>query len=145
MLNIFVYFEWMACSLFYYFCCPKKYHRPLLIASLLVLFILGLGSFYFHSFYEYNVIGLFALKLFILSLSIRELYRYHLYSDGNYLYINLAFLFTTTINLVLFSFGNILSTLEADTQKLLWIINGLIFIGSLLLMAKEAQKATYGG
>lgn len=140
LLHLFGYAEWFLLSLFYS-CFNKGKLKPIFIGmSLLVIAFMLLGSIFFYQLNEYNIIGFFGLKVFIILFSTRELYLYYFGKKKHYYFINLAFLITSVINLVLFSFGNILKSLSADNQKWLWILNGIIFILSQVFIIVDLNK-----
>lgn len=139
-LHLFSYVEWFLMTWFYALFYPKKNKWLIGLASFIVVGSLLTGSLFFYNLKEYNVIGFFSLKLFVVVMSIRELYQYHLVSKNHYYFVNLALLLSGVVSLTIFSFGNVLKMLSASIQEWLWIINGLVFIIGLFLMFVELQK-----
>lgn len=136
-LHIFNYFEWGMLTLFYVKFYPEKERKKIGTVALVVLLGLVIGSLFFHKLNEYNVMGFFVLKLFIISMSIREIYYYQFNGGNRSYFINIGLLLSAVVNLAIFSFGNLLSTFNPEIQMGLWVFNGTIFIVSLTLINYE--------
>jgi hypothetical protein len=136
-LHGFSYLECILMGLFYRSFYRGRARLVLSVAVGFVLLCLLGGSIYAYPFDGYNELGFFVLKLFMIVISTRELYLHSLEPQKHYYFINLGLLLSAVINLVLFSFGNLLTEVAANTQKSLWILNSIVFIISLLLVANE--------
>ena len=107
------------------------------VSITVVAFCLLYGTIFLYELKSYNELGFFMLKLFVIAMTTRELYCCSLGSGKHYYFLNVGLLISAVINLVLFSFGNLLTAVSASTQKSLWTLNGLIFIVSLVLIFYE--------
>lgn len=142
MWHIFNYVELIVLSIFYAQFYPLAKRKFIYLLALFTSMFLLIGSFFFYDLYEYNVLGFFALKIFVISMSIREIYQYYFGAVKHYFYINLGFIITSIINLSIFTFGNILMEMRAEKEnfKILWIVNTSVFIVSLFLYMYELYK-----
>ncbi len=142
MWHLFNYVELIILTNFFAQFYPLMKRKFIYLLGLFTLMFLLIGSFFFYELYEYNVLGFFALKIFVIALSIREIYQYYFSNENHYFYINLGFIITSIVNLSIFTFGNILMDMRAEKEhfKILWIVNAAIFIISLFLYLYELYK-----
>ena len=142
--HLYGYLEFFVLLPFYFKSQTKQLKRYLFLPlCLLVMGMLVYGSVR-YSFFEYNVTGLFAVKLFIIIMSLRELYLYYFSETKHYYYVNLSLLLSGLMGLTLFSFGNVLSHLTSEVQRILWTTNGVVFIIGLVLIGMELYLEKYG-
>ncbi|MBL4708698.1 MAG: hypothetical protein JKY48_09705 [Flavobacteriales bacterium] len=141
-LQVFNYAEWMFLSIFYILFYEKGKRRKIWALSFFVFLTLFIGSVFLYEFSEYNVIGYFALKIFIISMSIREIYQYQFGEKNHYYFINIGLLLSAAVNLVIFTFGNKLSDFSVEVQKGLWLFNATVFIITLMLFMYELLLVT---
>ncbi len=139
-LHLFNYVEWMLLMSFF-LCFYKKGERKLIwvlfgVSGIMLL----LGSVFLYSLNEYNVVGFFSLKLFIIVMSVREIYWYQFGNESHYYFINIGLLLTSVVSSAIFTFGNVLSTFSKETTTSLYVFNGLVFCISLLLIMYELHK-----
>lgn len=141
-LHIFNYAEWILLSTFYISFYEKRKRPRVWTLSFFVFIFLFLGSIFLYGIEEYNVIGYFALKIFIIAMSIREIYLYQFGEETHYYFINIGLLISAAVNLVIFTFGNKLSDFSPEVQSGLWVFNAIVFIITLSLFAYELILVT---
>lgn len=139
-LHIFNYIEWVLLMCFYI-----QFYKPTERTLIWTLFgisglLLLIGSFFLYDVEEYNVLGFFSLKLFIIIMSVREIYWYQFGDENHYYFINIGLLLTSVVSSAIFTFGNVLSTFSKETTTSLYVFNGLVFCISLVLIMYELLK-----
>lgn len=130
-LHIYNYAEWLILSLYYLQFHSGKQRKWVRMFSVIALLVLLYGTVFLYDLDQFNVIGFFALKLFILLLSLYEIYRYLMEESGKAYYLHIGMALTACVTLCIFSFGNLLLQVSTETQTWLWIFNAVIFILSL--------------
>ena len=135
-LHVYNYFEWAGISLFY-----RRLNRSgglfLSVGVLASLFLLITGSLFLYKLNEFQTLGFFGLKLFILTMSIREITLQQLEGKSRCIWINAGLILSSSVSLLIFSFGNLLIGVEKELQTKLWIFNSIVFIVSLALYSYE--------
>lgn len=130
-LHVFNYLEWATLSVYYWQFNRNNRVLPLLaIASLLSLFV---GSIFIYAFDEFQMLGFFGLKLFIVITSLREVVLHQIDGQQRCYWINLGLALSAAVNMIIFSFGKLLIKVDQETQVRLWLFNALVFLISLSL------------
>ncbi len=140
LLHGFCYVEWLILTLF--FLANQKEKSDLwfiLSGSLFALFVMTFGSLFMYDFDTFNVVGFFGLKLYLMVLSLRELYLFYFERKQLSKLIHFGLILSAIVSMVVFSFGNLLSSIAANDQVYLWLFNASAFWMSLILYMSEIR------
>ena len=139
-LHLFNYFEIILLTAFYLSFYKKKKRKLIIwVSSGIAMLMLLFSSVFLYGLNEYNVVGFFALKLFVIIMAVREIYWYQFSDEMHCYFINTGLLLSAVVNLAIFTFGNLLTTFEKEMQMWLWIFNAIVFIITLSLIAYELR------
>ncbi len=129
--------ELVVLTLFYLRFALGKRRKLILGLATTVAAINLFSGFYIYDIHEFNVIGFFAFKFFIILFSLRELF-YHKMEGGNRCFwINVGLLLNSSVNVAILSFLNILSQYSSESQIGIWIFNAMVYSVALLLYGIE--------
>lgn len=139
----FNYIEWFFMTWFFLNFYDKKKKLYIKASSVLILALMLYGSIYVNKLSEFNVIGFFAMKLFIIVLAMVEVYKNQLVSKTHYYYLNIGTIVTSVISLCYFTFWNLRLNdfFPTDGKIILMIINAIGFILGLLFYLTEFYKS----
>ena len=113
------------------------------VSALLILFIMLYGSVFINTINEFNVLGFFVMKLFVIILSMIEVYKNQLVSNKHYYYLNIGTIITSIVSLCYFTFWNLRldNFFPAEGKKVLMITNAVGFIVGVLFYLAEFYKS----
>lgn len=138
--QVFNYIELLLITVFYLnFALDKK--TSFILPSAIGVGLIMIGTTLFvYDFQEFNVIGFFSFKFFVILFSLRELYLHKMEDHSRCYWINMGLLITSAVNVATLSFVNILTGYSNEAQTSVWIFNALIYIVALSFYGVEILK-----
>lgn len=141
--HYFNYIELFFMSWFFLNFYEKKLKPTVLVAAIAVFLSMLYGSLFINKITEFNILGFFSLKLFLIVLSMIEVYKSQLVSTKHYYYLNIGTIVISVVNVCFFTFWNLRLT-ELFTFRgtlILNITNSLAFIVGILFYIIEFYKS----
>lgn len=126
-LHLFNYVELIIITLYFAKNEKSNSKRLIFIFSGIVAFLMLSNSIFWHEFDEFQVVGYFSLRLFIVLICLRELYLRYFENKAINTFIVTGLCFSSAIYLAIFSFGNVLAQFSFEEQYIIWYFNAAIF------------------
>jgi hypothetical protein len=109
----------------------------------MVLFFMLYGSIFINKTSEFNILGYFVLKLFVIILGLIEIYKNQLVSKEHFYYINIGIVFSSIVSICYFTFWNLRLTeaFSKEGKLILNTVNAAAFAFGLLFYFVEFYKS----
>lgn len=141
--HYFNYVEWFFMSWFYSRFYQSKFKKIVQFNSLIVLTFMVYGSVFINNSDEFNILGYFVLKLFVIILSLVEIYKNQLVSKEHFYYLNIGTLIISIVSVCYFTFWNLrlTDTFTKEGRIILMIANTAAFMTGLIFYFIEYYKS----
>lgn len=138
--QLFNLIELVLITIFYLNFSSKRKSNLILPSAITVGLIMVSSAFLIYDLYEFNVIGSFVFKFFVIVFSLRELFLHKLEGRNRCYWINLGLLISAVVNIGTLSFLNVLTQYSYEAQTGIWIFNASIFILTLVFYGIEIMN-----
>ncbi len=140
--HLFNYVEWLFMARFFSLFYNGKYLHRFKIVAIMVLITLLYGSLFVNQLSDFNTIGYFVLKMFIIVLCIIEIYKSQLVSKKHHYYLNIGTVIISIVSVSFFTFWNLRNSglFDMNVRVVLYITNAVGFVFGLLFYLVEIFK-----